>query len=101
MRLWIPSVLAATSIALLPASALAGEGCGSARSAESVVQHIFESADRDGSGSLTAAEYDAAGLERFGVSFADTDANGDGETSQAEYFELYQRHHPDEERISL
>jgi hypothetical protein len=104
MRPSMLAAIAATSLALCSAPARAGEGCGSAGSAASVVHHIFDMADRDGSGTLTEAEYGAAGLERFGVSFADSDADGDGETSQAEYLELYERHHSDvadDERISL
>jgi hypothetical protein len=78
--------LVATSIS---SAALAGEGC----SGTSVVGHIFDKADTDRSGSLTPAEYGAAGLERFGVAFEGYDANADGEISAAEYLELYERHH--------
>jgi hypothetical protein len=101
MRLPVSSAVAAAAIVFAPGVAPAGEGCDSAQSGQSVVHHIFDEADRDDSGTLSPAEYAAAGLERFGVSFAETDADGDGETSQAEYLELYRRHHPAEERISL
>jgi hypothetical protein len=95
----IALVVAGAIVALsLPGSVLAGEGCSSG---QSVVQHIFDAADQDGSGGLSAAEYGAAGLERFGVTFAESDLNGDGETSLAEYLELYERHHSSADRISL
>ena len=72
----------------LPVTATAGggHGCG-------VVEHIFEMADQDSDGALSPDEYDAAGLERYGVTFEQTDANGDGETTLAEYLELYERYH--------
>ena len=95
----IATVVATGLAALaLPASAVAGEGCGGGLS---IVQHIFEMADGDRSGGLSPAEYEAAGLERFGVTFAESDINGDGETSQAEYFELYERHHSGDDRVSI
>ena len=78
-------------------AALSGEGY----DARAVVRHIFEVADADDSGSLTPAEYTAAGLERYGVSFQDCDADGDGETSLAEYLGLYDRHHPSDDGVSL
>ena len=59
-----------------------------------VVQHIFRNADTDQSGTLSRAEYEGAGLQHYGVSIEESDANGDGETSIVEYLELYQRHHP-------
>jgi len=98
MRLVTITAIASLVALLAPGLALAGESCGGG-GAESVVSHIFDAADQDGSGSLTAAEYGEAGLEDFGVSFADSDTNQDGETSKAEYLELYERIHT--ERISL
>jgi len=85
-------MLLATMVVLAgaPLVARAGGGCEGA----SVVEHIFDAADEDGSGSLSRAEYTAAGLERFGVSFEASDLDGDGETSLAEYLELYELHHP-------
>ena len=50
--------------------------------------------DTDGNGSLSRVEYEEAGLERYGVSFDEYDANGDGETSFDEYIALYEKHHP-------
>ncbi len=81
-------IVLATSL-LLATPALAGE-----QDPRAVVEHIFEKADSDRSGALTAAEYEAAGLERFGVTFEQCDADADGETSLAEYLAIYDRHHP-------
>jgi hypothetical protein len=75
---------------LVAPAASAGSGCDGA----SVVQHIFDAADEDGSGTLSRAEYEAAGLQDFGLSFADSDLDGDGETSLDEYESLYEMHHP-------
>lgn len=69
------------------ASAMGGAGH------EEIVAHIFEMADLDGSGSLDSNEYEEAGLAKYGVSFADCDADEDGETSLREYLDLYRRHH--------
>jgi hypothetical protein len=87
---WIVPMALALFVAASPASA--GEGCAS--SAEAKVQHIFDAADVDGSGSLSPSEYESAGLQSFGVSFAETDADGDGETTLDEYLDLYHRTHP-------
>ena len=82
---------------LLPAGALAG----GYQDAQSVVEHIFDVADRDESGTLTPEEYAGAGLERYGVSFEDSDANADGEIALSEYLDLYERHHPSDDRVGL
>jgi hypothetical protein len=79
-------------ILAVPAASSAG-GCEEGSSV-SVVQHIFEMADQDASGTLSQEEYTKAGLERYGVSFEQSDTNGDGETSIDEYIELYEAHHP-------
>lgn len=87
-------ILLALCVVLLaaPLPALAGGSC---HDADFIVGHIFEAADADQDGVLTADEYAAAELERYGVSFEDTDANDDGETSLDEYRALYDRHHPE------
>lgn len=95
IQLWVAIAIATLAF---PGTVLAGEGCGGDLS---VVEHIFLSADGDGSGSLSPAEYAAAGLEGFGVSFAESDANRDGEISLAEYVALYERHHPGGDRLDL
>ena len=100
MRFSYPMTLIAL-LALAPGFASAGDSCGGAKSADTVVEHIFDSADEDGSGTLSAAEYDAARLGNFGVTFAESDTDGNGETSKAEYLELYERHHSAEERIDI
>ncbi len=68
-------------------AALAGDG-------REVVEHIFEMADADEDGALSATEYEEAELARYGVSFEQTDADGDGSTSFEEYLSLYEAHHP-------
>jgi hypothetical protein len=78
--------------ALVLSSTASAEGC--TKDAESVVQHIFEKADQDRDGNLTRSEYEAAGLQGFGVSFEESDTDGNGGTSIAEYLDLYRRHHP-------
>lgn len=85
-------LLACTGL-LAPLPALAGD-CGGPRDALAVVAHIFEKADSDADGLLTPAEYEAAGLERFGIAFEDSDLDSDGVTSLDEYTTLYEMHHP-------
>jgi len=74
---------------------------GGPENARAVVEHIFAMADQDRSGTLTRSEYAEARLERFGVSFEECDANGDGETSMAEYLAVYERHHPSGEHAEI
>ena len=95
MRLSACLAFTGFAVALFPLSAPAGEGC----NGFDVVGHIFEASDRDGSGTLSRAEYEAAGLERYGVSFEGYDANGDGEASLDEYRALYDRYHRAEGEI--
>jgi len=85
-------------VASLTASIASAEGCQDARG---VVQHIFQMADENQDGVLTRAEYGEAGLERYGVSFDESDVNSDGETSLAEYLEIYERYHSPKDRINL
>jgi hypothetical protein len=80
-----------------PATAPRGTLAGGGADAEAMVRHIFDAADRDDDGQLTQLEYDAAGLARFGVSFEDCDADGDGRTSLDEYLAVYRRHHPSDD----
>jgi Ca2+-binding EF-hand superfamily protein len=90
MRLGSCTACAALALVFVPASALAGDGCGSGFD---VVTHIFETSDRDGSGTLSPEEFEQAGLARYGVSFGAYDTNGDGEASLDEYREIYDRYH--------
>jgi hypothetical protein len=83
-----------TFFALVLTTAAIAARAGEGHDGHAVVKHIFDIADKDQSGSLTQAEYEDAELQRFGVSFAESDTNDDGETTMAEYLELYQRHHP-------
>lgn len=93
MRSVTPIVLALA--ALLAASpATAGEGCGDARKAEAAVERIFTSADADGDGRLTRAEYEGAELTRYGLPFEASDLDADGATTRDEYLEIYRKHHP-------
>lgn len=62
--------------------------------ARAKVRDLFQSADRDRNGSLSEEEYLDAELNRYGVSFDRSDANGDGSTTLAEYVALFERHHP-------
>ncbi len=88
-------------LALLAALTLPSLDSSGDYSAREVVGHIFETADADGSGSLSAAEYEAAHLFRFGVSFEDTDADGNGETTLDEYLTLFDQHHPSSETADI
>lgn len=81
-------VALALSLTAAPPAASGGED------GLAVAAHLFEAADSDRSGALDAAEYEAANLARFGVSFEQSDLDGDGATSREEYLELYRRHHP-------
>ena len=67
--------------------------------AASIAAHIFDMSDADADGYLRPDEVVNAGLERYGMSFDDYDANGDGETSVDEYFDLFDAHHPPTEAI--
>lgn len=93
LHLLVAASVVASSAGVALVATAGGGHCGG----DSVVQHIFDMADEDRDGALTREEYEEAGLERYGVSFEETDANADGVTSMAEYLELYQRHHPADE----
>ena len=88
----ILSILLFAALLSVGSNAVAGGSCQGA----SVVQHIFDEADENGDGFLDEAEYEAAGLQDFGLSFADSDLDGNGETSLDEYETLYEMHHPSE-----
>ena len=85
---------AVTTLALLAVPSVPAEAGSCEADAVAIVEHIFVSADSNQDDILTPAEYDGAGLERFGVTFAESDADGDGLLTLAEYVELYERHHP-------
>ena len=71
-------------------AAVAEHGC----DARAKVQELFDTADENGDGRLTAAEYERAGLERYGLTFEESDLDADGATTWAEYLELFEAHHP-------
>ncbi len=89
MRLTLLASLAAAALAWTAGSAFAIDP----HDATSVVAHIFDAADADGDGAVTAEEYTEAGLERFGVSFEACDADGDGLMTMGEYLAFYEMHH--------
>ena len=80
------SLAAATSA---PTAAQAGEGM----TPLEIAQQIFARADSDGNGALTEAEHKAAGLGRFGASFADFDLNNDSTVTLQEYEAVFERFH--------
>jgi hypothetical protein len=91
------------SLALLVVAGLAATGARAQthRDPIAVVEHIFATADTDGSGTLSRVEYAHANLRRFGVSFDDCDADRDGETSMSEYLDVYLRFHPSADRSKI
>lgn len=94
--------LALTTLAAFGSLLLAGPApAGGGHDPIAVVEHIFEQADADGSGTVSRVEYANARLERFGVTFEACDANADGETSWSEYLDVYLRHHPSPERSRI
>ena len=78
-------------------AAIAGAGL----DAHCIVPYIFVVADPDPSGTRSPAEYSAAGLERYGANFAESDAAGDGDTAPAGSLELSEQHHPGTDRVAL
>jgi hypothetical protein len=64
-----------------------------------VAGHLFDMSDTNADGVLSPEEFDAAGLERYGVTFSEFDADGNGETSVDEYFDLFEFHHPPTDMI--
>jgi hypothetical protein len=64
-----------------------------------IAGHIFDTSDTNADGALTPAEFAEAGLERYGVAFAEFDVDGDGLTSVDEFFDLFEMHHPPGETI--
>ena len=90
MRPPLAIACAALALSVVPSSARAGEGCNTF----DLATHIFETSDRDGSGSLSREEFEAAGLARYGMPFEAYDANGDGQASLEEYLDLFDRYHP-------
>jgi len=93
MTSWV--ALAALTLLVFPGFASAGGSC----DRSDVASHIFDVSDTDRSGTLSRQEYLEAGLERYGVSFEEYDANGDGEASFDEYLDVYDRYHPGVEQI--
>ncbi len=85
-------------IRIITLAALASLATGSAFAGEKpsplkIAQHIFEKADTDKNGVLTINEHEAAGLGRFGASFADFDVDRNSEVTWDEYRALFERHH--------
>jgi len=88
-------LLTCLAMALLATSSTAyAGGCESGYDPVDVVRHIFNTADQDENGLLTQLEYEDAGLQRYGVTFEQSDLDADGATSMQEYLLLYEFHHP-------
>lgn len=60
---------------------------------EAVVEHIFDVADSNEDGALSADEYADAQLADFGLTFEQCDTNQDGSLASSEYLDLYNAHH--------
>jgi len=97
MRLTALAFSGIAAVLLAASPALAEEG----RDPIAVVEHIFEMADADGSGTLTPEEYYDAKLQRYGVTFEACDLDADGETSLSEYLDVYLRFHPSTDRSKI
>ncbi len=94
------SLVFCLALGLTASVAYAGPGCGGG-GATAAVSNLFGEADANADGALSRAEYLDAGLDSFGVSFEDSDLDGNGSTSLDEYFELYEKHHPPVERLDV
>ncbi len=80
-------------VLLLASLGTGGALAGESQTPMSLAQRIFEAADSNGDGALTAEEHGKAGLGRFGASFGDFDLDGDSRVTWSEYKTLFQRHH--------
>ncbi len=95
-RIFLAIALATLTFFVVAGSVEAGEGC----EGFDVVTHVFDVSDGDGDGFLSPAEFDEAGLAGYGVPFEAYDADGDGQASLDEYYDLYDRNHEShEERL--
>ena len=92
------TVLLAIATASMLSSASLAEGM---HDPTELAIHIFEMTDRDESGSLSAEEFEAAELARYGLEFEAFDDDGDGEASRSEYLEIFMRHHPAADRFEI
>ena len=93
----IPFLMMSLFVLLPAGQALAGgHGDGAA-----IVDHIFETADRDRDGVLSKAEFDEAGLADFGMGFEACDGDSNGELTSEEYLDVYRRHHPPQGELAV
>lgn len=81
------------AVAALASMSLGYAQAGEALSPLQIAQQIFAKADTNGDGALTQAEHEAAGLGRFGASFADFDLDKDSTVTLEEYEAVFKRHH--------
>ena len=82
--------------ALIAAGILVAHGAlaGAHGDATEMALHIFDVSDKDQSGSLSADEFEAAQLRRYGLEFEAFDGDGDGEASRREYLDVFMANHP-------
>ena len=82
-------LLAILAVFVFPFHVFAGETL----DGEGVVEHIFDVADTNEDGALSADEYAEAELFDFGLTFEQCDTNQDGSLTSGEYLDLYNAHH--------
>ena len=85
----VASLLAILAVCAFPLSGFAGE----TMDGEAIVEHIFDVADTNEDGALSADEYADAELSDFGLTFEQCDTNQDGSLAFGEYLDLYSAHH--------
>ncbi len=99
MKIGIVCGILGAALAMPVASTRAGECNQGEYDAGGIAAHIFDISDLDQNEELSPSEYEAAELDRYGVSFEAFDANGDGATSFDEYMDLFEIHHAPKEVI--
>lgn len=85
----ISVAICASVAAVWTPAAFAGQGM----DASTVAEHIFAKTDTDNDGAVTPAEYTAAGLGKYGVSFENFDADKNELITLAEYRTLFVKFH--------
>ncbi len=85
----VASLIAMLAVCAFPLSGFAEDSF----NGEAVVEHIFDVADTNEDGALSADEYADAQLSDFGLTFEQCDTNQDGSLASGEYLDLYNAHH--------